>query len=121
MFPPEVTFRAALPGVVHSTIIAIKNVDTRARIIKVSHPTTSVFKLNGYQTSLKLAPGLETALEVRFQASDSDRDYEDELLVVTETETVSVPLRAFRPLPKLVVEDGPSIALGVVVWVRLFI
>ena len=115
VFPPEVTFRAALPGVVHSTIIAIKNVDTRARIIKVSHPTTSVFKLNGYQTSLKLAPGLETALEVRFQASDSDRDYEDELLVVTETETVSVPLRAFRPLPKLVVEDGPSIDLGVVV------
>mmetsp|Transcript_3253 Transcript_3253/g.11822 ORF Transcript_3253/g.11822 Transcript_3253/m.11822 type:complete len:225 (-) Transcript_3253:353-1027(-) len=98
VFPPEVTFRAVTPGVVHSTVIAIKNVDTRARIIKVSHPTTSVFKLNGYQPSLKLAPGLETALEVAFQADASGRDYEDELHVVTETETLAVPLRAYRPM-----------------------
>ena len=115
VFPPEVTFRAVTPGVVHSTIIAIKNVDTRARVVKVSHPNSSVFKLNGYQTSLKLAPGLETALEVRFKADASDRDYEDELLVVTETETLSVPLKAFRPLPKLVVKDGQRCDLGVVV------
>ena len=115
VFPPEVTFRAVTPGVVHSTVIAIKNVDTRARIIKVSHPTTSVFKLNGYQPSLKLAPGLETALEVAFQADASGRDYEDELHVVTETETLAVPLRAYRPMPKLVVRGGPRVDLGTVV------
>ena len=115
VFPPEVCFRAVSKGVVHSTLIAIKNVDTRARIIKISHPATSAFKLIGYQPSLKLAPGLETALEVRFQADASDRDYEDQLTIVTETESIVVPLRAFRPLPKLVVKEGADLDLGVVV------
>ena len=55
IFPPYVQFEAVEPGVPHSTVLVVKNVDLNAsHMVKISLPQSRAFQLNGIQPSLKL-------------------------------------------------------------------
>ena len=55
IFPPHVQFEAVEPGVPHSTVLVVKNVDLNAsHMVKISLPQSRAFRLNGIQPSLKL-------------------------------------------------------------------
>jgi len=112
IFPPAVQFDAVEPGVPHSTILTVKNVDTRSHVVKISHPLAGPFRVLGAGPQLKLAPGLETSVEVEFHSPEED-DFHDKILVLTETERIEVPLHALRPVPKL--EVAAILDYGVVV------
>jgi len=112
IFPPLVQFTDVEAGVPHSTILTVKNVDKRARTVKILNPATRFFTLQPHQPTLKLAPGLETALEVSF-LSGEERNHHDALIVQTEDEKIEIPLHALAPKANVVVDA--NLDLGVVV------
>ena len=55
IFLPYMQFEAVEPGVPHSTVLVVKNVDLNAsHMVKISLPQSRAFQLNGIQPSLKL-------------------------------------------------------------------
>lgn len=90
-------------GGCYEIALELHNVDHLSRRLRVLPPSTPYFSISQVQYPGDdgfVAPGLHARVLVRF-APDSLGDYDDFLLVQTETDSFGVPLKAARRPPSL--------------------
>lgn len=105
--PQVVLFENYAIGGCYEIPLELHNVDSLSRRLRVIPPATPYFSISLVQYPGDdgfVAAGLHARVLVRF-APDSLGDYEDFLLVQTETDSFSVPLRAARRPPALSLGD----------------
>eukprot|EP00930_Biecheleria_cincta_P015308 TRINITY_DN12810_c0_g1_i1.p1 TRINITY_DN12810_c0_g1~~TRINITY_DN12810_c0_g1_i1.p1 ORF type:complete len:5041 (+),score=1000.88 TRINITY_DN12810_c0_g1_i1:126-15248(+) len=110
VFPPVVSFVDFEGLQTYETTITLRNQDSVARRVKVCPPDSPFFEVaplksparlraqkggatTGNSSGDKVAPGMELSYIVRFRP-DARIDYSYDLVVVTEREKFSVPIRA---------------------------
>lgn len=94
--PSRILFQGFKPLESHSVELCFRNNDSFARRMEVFPPRVPWLKLVPKSKNLvrgKVAPGMELAFEVIFTA-DADKDYDIDLVVVTEREKFLIPVRA---------------------------
>ena len=93
-FPSEVTFQQFEPHKTYEFPLQLRNNDRVARVIKVTHQDSPYFSVSCQKsTGSKVAPGMETTCLVSF-TPDERKDYQHELVCITEREKFVVPVRA---------------------------
>jgi hypothetical protein len=103
--PPVVTFSNFEGLQTYEATITLRNTDNVARRVKVYPPNSPFFdlaagrgvagrkKASGSGPGDKVAPGMEVTYVIRFKP-DARIDYSHDLVVITEREKFSVPIRA---------------------------
>lgn len=110
--PQTVLFTDYAIGGCYEIAIELHNVDRLSRRLRVLPPATPYFSISLVQYPGDdgfVAPGLHARVLVRF-APDSLGDYDDFILVQTETDAFGVPVRAARRPPALSL--GEEIDIG---------
>ena len=106
--PSEVLFTNYEAGGVYAVDITLTNVAEVLRRIILLPPATELFSIGRVQyptsTSGVIAPGMSAVISIHFRA-DSLADYDDELHIKTEQNTIVIPLRARREPPSLSLEE----------------
>jgi len=93
-FPSEVRFQQFAPLESYEVPLALRNIDSVGRRIKVLPSNSPYFTIVPPKAAgSKIAPGCEVVYLVRF-SPDEFRDYADEIVCVTEREKFMVPIRA---------------------------
>lgn len=112
VFPAQLVFRAEEGVGVQRATLIVKNHDRRSHMVRIRKPTHKVFNMVAHGgTSLKLAPGLETAVEVSYLGGSEECD--SEVCVLAEGGVrLAVPVVAEAPRTRLELQG--SGAAGVV-------
>lgn len=111
VYPPVVEFQGVQTKAVYAMTLSIQNVDAVARRIRVTPPATGAFQVR-FAPQGPVAPGMDVKAEVEFEPAE-ERDYHDSLTVLCGSQSISVPLHAYVPAPKI--EFDGFVNLGVVV------
>eukprot|EP00929_Paragymnodinium_shiwhaense_P007666 TRINITY_DN111574_c0_g1_i1.p1 TRINITY_DN111574_c0_g1~~TRINITY_DN111574_c0_g1_i1.p1 ORF type:complete len:5027 (+),score=1455.52 TRINITY_DN111574_c0_g1_i1:94-15081(+) len=106
VYPPMITFSDFEGLQTYEAVVTLRNQDNVARRVKVCPPDTPFFELvagrkikqaaSSSSTSNagdKIAPGMEVSYTVRFKP-DARIDYSHDLVVITEREKFTIPVRA---------------------------
>lgn len=92
-FPPEIVFKGYTPYENYEMTLTMRNNDRVARTITVLPPNSTIFSIIPKSPAdKKIAAGMETTFQVRF-SPDADRDFQYDLVCVTEREKFMVPIR----------------------------
>lgn len=84
-----------------------QNVDSRTHNVRLRQPANlSVWSVDPPTMNVKLAPGMETTVQVFF-CTDAVADFRDVLHIASATERVEVPLEARAPAPNVTVRPPP--------------
>lgn len=106
--PAEVLFSNYEAGGVYAVEVTLTNVAEVLRRVILLPPATTLFSIGSVQyptaTSGLIAPGMSAVISIHFRA-ESLADYDDELLIKTEQNTILIPLRARREPPSLSLEE----------------
>ena len=93
-FPSTVRFQNFKGSQTVSLPVAFRNIDSVARSLRVLPLESPYFEVVAPQsTANKVAPGVEVVYTVKF-TPDTEKDYAEELVCVTERETFVVPIQA---------------------------
>eukprot|EP00117_Sycon_ciliatum_P027602 scpid2123/ scgid22385/ Uncharacterized protein CXorf22 len=65
--PPCVEFADIAPGRTYEAAVSLRNISSHLAAVRVRLPNSKVFKLQGGEKNVSIAPGLETHVAVRFQ------------------------------------------------------
>eukprot|EP00240_Pyramimonas_obovata_P001421 CAMPEP_0118947066 /NCGR_PEP_ID=MMETSP1169-20130426/45310_1 /TAXON_ID=36882 /ORGANISM="Pyramimonas obovata, Strain CCMP722" /LENGTH=467 /DNA_ID=CAMNT_0006893201 /DNA_START=319 /DNA_END=1719 /DNA_ORIENTATION=+ len=97
VFPPSIHFDMDETGELYGETITIKNCDNRPHLVRTKQPENKAqWSIDPPFTSVMLAPGMETTVQVYF-CTDELKDFADTLLVMTHDQVVEVPLLARGP------------------------
>ncbi|XP_065519831.1 hydrocephalus-inducing protein-like [Lathamus discolor] len=93
-FPSEVVFENYVPRQFYIAALALRNIDRVPRLLNVILGNSPYFELiSPSNEDYKVAPGLSSTYRILFRP-DEDKDYFDELIIITEKEKFFVPIRA---------------------------
>ncbi|PNW70067.1 hypothetical protein CHLRE_17g704300v5 [Chlamydomonas reinhardtii] len=98
--PAQLEFANVQPGQVLSAWVTVKNLDARARTVKVRPPKTKYFALREFFKPHSLAGGLETRFEVFFDGDkfEADRQYaQDKIVIQTDSGSYDLQIKASTP------------------------
>lgn len=96
-FPSEIVFQNFKANEPCELPLVLKNNDKVPRLVKVTQAETPYFSLVApSNASSKVSPGLSLTFRVVFQP-DEHKDYNHEVVVVTERERFLIPVRAIGP------------------------
>lgn len=116
VFPQRVNFENVEPNTLYVLTLLIQNIAAKAERIRFRHPRSNYFTIN-YTATGAVAPGLEVRAEVEFCIPDGleDKEFHDELVIMSGDSQISIPLSGQRPCPRLGVEGNGLVDLGTVV------
>ncbi|XP_065519864.1 hydrocephalus-inducing protein-like, partial [Lathamus discolor] len=93
-FPSEVVFENYVPRQFYIAALALRNIDRVPRLLNVILGNSPYFELiSPSNEDYKVAPGMSSTYRILFRP-DEDKDYFDELIIITEREKFFVPIRA---------------------------
>ncbi|XP_065519826.1 hydrocephalus-inducing protein-like, partial [Lathamus discolor] len=93
-FPSEVVFENYVPRQFYIAALALRNIDRVPRLLNVILGNSTYFELiSPSNEDYKVAPGMSSTYRILFRP-DEDKDYFDELIIITEREKFFVPIRA---------------------------
>ncbi|XP_035827636.1 hydrocephalus-inducing protein [Aplysia californica] len=93
-FPSEIYFQNFNPFEVYEVPLTLRNNDKVPRLVKVTQEDSPYFKvISPNDVGHKVGPGLPTTFRVQFMP-DEKKDYQHELICITEREKFVVPVRA---------------------------
>ncbi|GMH42119.1 hypothetical protein BSKO_10038 [Bryopsis sp. KO-2023] len=99
---PSEVFFSGVESAPQSTVITVKNVNTRVRIIRVKAPQTHHVTLHGLNPTTRLAPGLEFSFEIRYDGQlEGGATFRDKITVRTETESIDIPITSVPAKPDI--------------------
>lgn len=91
------------PGNVYELTLSLMNTDTVSKRLRINPPSTQYFALKDviYPTdTAMIAPGMECIVKLQF-SPDSLLHFHDELVIFSDSGSITVPLEGIRPPPKL--------------------
>ena len=104
-FPPEIVFKGKFhfqennsynlgykPYETYEINLTMRNSDKVARAVSMETPNSTIFSVIAKNNEKKIAAGMETTFTVRF-VPDSDKDFQYDLVCITEREKFIVPVR----------------------------
>ncbi|XP_071173399.1 hydrocephalus-inducing protein homolog isoform X10 [Mytilus edulis] len=93
-YPSEVTFQNFEPYQVYEVPLILRNNDKVPRLVKVTQADSPYFKvISPHDVGHKVGPGLPTTFRIQFKPEEK-KDYNHELVCITEREKFVVPVRA---------------------------
>ncbi|XP_061325287.1 hydrocephalus-inducing protein homolog [Pezoporus flaviventris] len=93
-FPSEVVFENYVPQQFYIAALALRNTDRVPRLLNVILGNSPYFELiSPSDEDYKVAPGMSSTYRILFRP-DENKDYFDELIIITEREKFFVPIRA---------------------------
>ncbi|KAM4638310.1 hydrocephalus-inducing protein homolog [Amazona ochrocephala] len=93
-FPSEVVFENYTPHQFYIATLALRNKDRVPRLLNVLLRNSPYFELiSPSDKNYKVAPGMSSTYRILFKP-DEDKDYFEELIIITEREKFFVPIRA---------------------------
>jgi hypothetical protein len=99
VFPAVAEFKDTEPNVTHMLTITVVNRSDHVKIIRFVPPKLKQFALHQIP-SMPVAPGLEVSADLEY-FSQVDGDYEDEIIVLCESDRIKVPIYAYAPRAEL--------------------
>ncbi|XP_064641495.1 hydrocephalus-inducing protein-like isoform X2 [Lineus longissimus] len=92
-FPSEIFFQRYKPFETYEVPLLLRNNDKVPRLVKVSHAESPYFKIiSPHDVGHKVGPGLPTTFKLQF-TPEENKDYNHELLCITEREKFVVPVK----------------------------
>uniref|UniRef100_A0A8V5GBQ2 HYDIN/VesB/CFA65-like Ig-like domain-containing protein n=1 Tax=Melopsittacus undulatus TaxID=13146 RepID=A0A8V5GBQ2_MELUD len=93
-FPSEVVFENYLPHQFYIAALALRNKDRVPRLLNVILGNSPYFELiSPSDEDYKVAPGMSSTYRILFRP-DENKDYFEDLIIITEREKFFVPIRA---------------------------
>lgn len=93
-FPSEIFFQRCEPFQIHEVPLILRNNDKVPRLVKVVQADSPYFKIIApLNCGDKVGPGLPTVYKIQF-TPEAKRDYDHELICITERERFVVPVKA---------------------------
>ena len=99
VFPAVAEFKDTEPNVTHMLTITVVNRSDHVQRIRFVPPKLKQFALHQIP-AMAVAPGLEVSADLEYFHT-TDGDFEDEILVMCETDRIKVPVYAFQPRAEL--------------------
>ncbi len=125
VWPPSISFSGVSSGLLYSLTFSVQNKSSHVRRIRIIPPKTPHFALR-YSPADIIAPGLGIRADIEFQLPSQlpgeslsafearvSATYSDEITVVSEGESVRVPIEATLPRADIVFESfAEGLGLG---------
>ncbi|XP_069113582.1 hydrocephalus-inducing protein homolog isoform X2 [Argopecten irradians] len=93
-YPSEIYFQNFKPFEVYEVPLILRNNDKVPRLVKVTQADSPYFKvISPHDVGHKVGPGLPTTFKIEF-TPDEKKDYNHELVCITEREKFIVPVKA---------------------------